>query len=79
MPVQEEINFKDLLIDLPEFLSAKDLVRLGFYPSQVSIYKSQGRGEAPPSIRVSKNKIRFPKRSLVQWLTEQNNLFSISV
>lgn len=65
-----------LLNDCPELLTASDLVKMGLYPTQVSIYKDRSRNQAPPCVHLSENKIRFIKSQLIDWLISRNNFYT---
>ena len=71
-------RFESLLETSPSFLTAKDLVVLGLYPTKVALYKAKGRGDAPPSIEISDRKLRFPKNDLLRWLESRKKDVTLS-
>lgn len=54
----------------PEFLTSTDLIDLGLFGSFSDVCWANKRGFGPPSIRLGKRKIRYPKIMLVEWLTD---------
>lgn len=61
----------------PEFLRAKDLIKLGLYGTRCAVTLSVNRGDAPPCIKLSPKKVIFPKAALCEWLAEVINQKSI--
>lgn len=61
-------RFVSLLEEVPLFLSASDIVKLGLFSTPIALYKARERGDAPPAVLVTKRKLRFPKDELVSWL-----------
>lgn len=55
---------------LPEFLRARDLVKLGLFGTRFSVTNAVRRGDAPPCIKLSAHKVIFPKSSLRKWLLD---------
>lgn len=74
--IMKSVDIDSLLKSLqkfPEFLRSRDLVLLGLFGSKFAVRNAQRRGNAPPSIKISFNRILFPKNLLVQWLVERND------
>lgn len=64
-------TFDHLLSGAPPFISAEELVELGIYPTKSAVYKARNVGTAPPSVKISRLKIRFMKDGLIKWLIEK--------
>ena len=68
MSISAEENLEKILENAPEFLTASQIVDLGLFSSKMSFYKARSRGETPPALQISKQKLRFPKKNLISWL-----------
>jgi hypothetical protein len=55
------------LKSLPLFLTSKDLVDLGFYPSLDAAYLGRIRGNTPDYVKM-KRKILYPKASVIEYV-----------
>ena len=56
---------------LPELLSAKDLVRLGLYPTTQAVFFARVRGRTPAFVRIGK-KVLYLKQSLISLLSKNS-------
>lgn len=52
---------------LPEFLSSRDLIKLGLYPSLAATYSARVRGCSPNFIKL-KHKILYPKMGVIEFI-----------
>ncbi len=52
---------------LPEFLCAKNLMDLGLYTTQKSLYFARLRGNSPNFVKIGK-RILYPKASVIKFL-----------
>lgn len=59
----------EALKSLPLFLTSKDLVELGFYPSEDAAYLGRVRGNSPDYVKM-KRKILYPKASVVEYVVK---------
>lgn len=66
-----ESIIRDIELNLPEFLRAKDLIATGLYKTRSDISWAMKRGQTPPSIKLSSHKIIFPRVTLCEWLKEK--------
>jgi hypothetical protein len=57
--------------DYLDFLTASDLVKMGIFPSTSAVGAAKFIGLAPPSIKFSERKVRYPKDELIKWLEER--------
>ena len=71
--IQSEINFDELFKNLPQLLTAKDLVSIGLFSNQTSAHQGKGRNATPPHIYISERKVRFPKNGLIAWLAAKQD------
>lgn len=63
---------KNLKENFPLFLRPIDLIKCGLFKSRSDVSVSIRRGQAPPLIRLSSNKIVFPRALLCNWLAERS-------
>lgn len=53
---------------LPDECSDEDLVDHGIVGSKSTLSRLRARGEAPPYIQTSPNRIRYQKKDVIDWL-----------
>ena len=63
-------NINNALDDMPQFLSSRQLVQLGLYPSLDAVYLARVRGQSPDFMKL-KRKILYPKHRVLAFI-EQN-------
>lgn len=51
----------------PEFMTTQDLVELGLWPAQDSVYQARRKGLSPDYIRIGK-KVFYPKNAVRKFL-----------
>lgn len=64
---------QDIEARYPEFLRAKDLIKLGLFRSPAAITLAVKNGIAPPSMSLSPKRVAFPRASLCAWLRQKAN------
>ena len=63
-------NIHNALDDMPQFLSSRQLVQLGLYPSLDAVYLARVRGQSPDFMKL-KRKILYPQHRVLAFI-EQN-------
>jgi predicted DNA-binding transcriptional regulator AlpA len=55
----------------PALLRARDLIEMGLYPSRSAISSAIRKNQGPPFVRFGERKMRFPKKSLCDWIARR--------
>src|SRR5690349_14397525 len=64
---------REVFMTLPNtsnFLSSRDLVSLGLYPSTDSVYLARVRGNSPDFIKLGR-KVLYPRESVMRFIQER--------
>lgn len=62
---------KEIESRLPELSSSTDLVQVGLYSSEAALCKSRQRGDTPAFIKMSAGRIRYPRKSVIDFLKKR--------
>jgi len=72
MDINLNITIIQTLRSFPEYLSGKDLVKLGLFSSTQNLYSARTRSSFIKGIKINKRRVLFPKAAVIQFLT--NNI-----
>jgi hypothetical protein len=64
-------SIEESLKNIPDFLTSKDLIKLGLFNSPSNICHEAKRGCCPPRVRMGTRKVVYPKNLLIEWLSER--------
>ena len=68
-------HLKIQLEKLPEFITSKDLIKLGIFANFSAVSRAKCQGWGPPSLSLGTQKTVYPKAALIEWLIEKENNF----